>query len=67
MKKKSGKLRKKVRHSKIKHNNLISERNSIKKKIEELKGSNKRNEVFSPEESFNPVEFEQAFHRAYRG
>ena len=60
MKKKLGKLNKKIRHSKRKHNNLISKRNSIKKKIEELKGNE---EVFSPEESFNIVEFEQAFNR----
>ena len=32
MKKKSGKLNKKIRHSKRKHNNLISKRNSIKKR-----------------------------------
>ena len=39
------------------YNNLISKRNSIKKKIKELKGSH---------ESFNPIELEQAFNRAYR-
>ena len=44
---------------------MISKRNSIKKKIEELKGPCERNEVFTPEESFSPVELEQAFHRAY--
>ena len=66
MKKKLGKLNKKIRHSKKKHNNLISKQNSIKKKIEELKGSSERNEVFTPEESFSPMELKQAFHRAYR-
>ena len=63
MKKKLGKLNKKVRHSKKKHNNLVSKRNSIKKKIEELKGSR---ESHKPEESFIPIEHEQAFRRAYR-
>ena len=62
MKKKLGKLNKKIRHSKRKHNNLISKQNSIKKKIEELKGPRKP----EPEESFNPIELEQAFNRAYR-
>ena len=38
MKKKLSKLNKKIRHSKKTHNNLISKRNSIKKKIKELKG-----------------------------
>ena len=38
----------------------MSKRNLIRKKIEELKGSRE------PEESFNPVELEQAFGRAYR-
>ena len=66
MKKKLGELNKKIRHSKRKHNNLISKRNLIKKKIEELKRSSERNEVFTPEKSFNPVELEQAFDRAYR-
>ena len=37
MKKKLGKLNKKIKHSKKKHNNLVSKRNSIKKKIKELK------------------------------
>ena len=37
--KKLGKLNKKIRHSKKKHNNMVSKQNSIKKKIEELKGS----------------------------
>ena len=60
MKKKLGKLNKKIRHSKRKHNNLISKQNSIKKKIKELKGPRE------PEESFNPIELEQAFNRAYR-
>ena len=63
MKKKLGQLNKKIRHSKKKHNNLISKRNSIKKKIEELKGPRESHE---PEESFNPIEREQAFGRAYR-
>ena len=54
MTKKSGKLNKKIRHSKRKHNNLISKRNSIKKKMAERKGARERNEeVFRPEESFN--------------
>ena len=60
MKKKLGKLNKKIRHSKKKHNNLISKRNSIKKKIKELIGPRE------PKESFNPIEHEQAFGRAYR-
>ena len=63
MKKKLGKLNKKIRHSKRKNNNSISKQNSIKKKIKELKGSQ---EMHEPEESFNPVECEQAFNRAYR-
>ena len=62
MKKKLGKLNKKIRHSKKKHNNLISKRNSIKKKIKELKVSREP----KPEESFNPIELEQALNRAYR-
>ena len=49
MKKKLGKLNKKIRHSKKDHNNLISKQNSIKKRIEELKGLHK------PKESFNPI------------
>ena len=65
MKKKLGKLNKKIRHSKRKHNNLVSKQNSIKKIIKELKGSSERNEVFTPERSFSTVEHEQAF-RAYR-
>ena len=65
MKKKLSKLNKKIRHPKKKHNNLISKRNSIKKEIEELKGPHEP-ESFTPEESFNPVELEQAFDRAYR-
>ena len=62
MKKKLSKLNK-IRHSKRKHNNLISKQNSIKKKTEELKGSCEG--VLSPEESFSPAELEQAFGRAY--
>ena len=54
------KLNKKIRHSKRKHDNLISEQNSIQKKIEELKAPRE------PEESFNPIELEQAFNRSYR-
>ena len=65
LKKKQGKLNNKIRHSKKKHNNLISKRNSIKKKIEELKGPSKPEEEQN-KESFNPVELEQAFDRAYR-
>ena len=44
---------------------MISKRNSIKKKIEELKGPSKPEEGQN-KESFNPVELEQAFDRAYR-
>ena len=66
MKKKLGKLNKKIRHSKKKHNNLISKRNSIEKKIEELKGPREPEESHEPKESFNPIELEQAFNRAYR-
>ena len=62
MKKKLGKLNKKIRHSKRKHNNLISKQNSIKKKIEELTEPREPNK---PEESFNPIEIEQAFN-SYR-
>ena len=58
MKKRLGKLNKKIRHSKKKHNNLISKRNSIKKKIELHEPK--------PEASFNPIELEQALNRAYR-
>ena len=68
MEKKLGKLNKKIRHSKKKHNNLISTRNSTKKKIEELKGPQPK-ELKGPrelEESYNPIESEQAFGRAYR-
>ena len=63
MKKKLGKLNKKIRHSEKKNNGLISKRNSLRKKIEELK------EPGRPEpkpESFNPIERQQAFNRAYR-
>ena len=60
MKKKLGKLNKKIRHSKKKHNNLISKQNSIKQKIKELKGPRE------PEESSNPIQREQAFGGAYR-
>ena len=63
---KLGKLNKKIRHSKRKHNNLISKRNLIKKKIEELKGPCEPKESHEPEESFNPIELEQAYNRAYR-
>ena len=66
MKKKLGVLNKKIRHFKRKHNNLVSKRNSIKKKIEELKGSRKPERSSEPKESFNSVELEQAFSRAYR-
>ena len=44
------------------YNNLISKRNSIKKNIEKLKGPREP----EPEESFNPIELEQTFNRAYR-
>ena len=60
MKKKLAKLNKKIMHSKKKNNNLISIQNSIKKKIEELKGLSK------PEESFTPVNLEEAFNGAYK-
>ena len=66
MKKKLGKLNKKIRHSKKKHNNWISKRSSIKKKIEELKGPREPTESDEPEASFNPIECEQAFGRTYR-
>ena len=66
MKKKLCKLNKKIRHSNKKHNNLISKRNSVKKKIEELKGPCEPHEPREPEKSFNPVELEQAFNRAFR-
>ena len=67
MKKKAGKLNKKIRHSKKKHNNLVSKRNSIKKKSEEFKGPRKPEEPTEQnEEPFNPVELEQAFDRACR-
>ena len=56
MKKKIGKLN---GHSKRKHDDLISKRNLVKKKIKELKGSRE------PEEYFSLVELEQAFGRAY--
>ena len=65
MKKKLGKLNKKIRHSKRKHNNLISKRNSTKKKIEELKGPREPEKPCEPE-PFNPVELEPAYNRAYR-
>ena len=58
MKKKLSKLNKKVEHSKKKNNDLISKENSLRKKIEELK--------VSSEKSFDLVELEQAFSRAYR-
>ena len=46
---------------------MISKQNSIKKKIEELKGPRERNEeVLSLEECFNLVELKQAFDRGYR-
>ena len=48
MKKKLGKLNKKIRHSKKKHNNLISKRNLIKKKIKELKGPHESHEPKGP-------------------
>ena len=37
MKKKLGKLNRKIRHSKKKHNGLIYKRNSLKKAIENFK------------------------------
>ena len=59
MKKKLDKLNKKIIHSKREHNNLISKRNLIKNKIEELKGSREPEESFTPEESFSPVELSE--------
>ena len=56
MKKKLDKLNKKIRHSTKKNNGLISKRNSLRKKIEELKELCEP----KPEESFNPIECEQA-------
>ena len=44
---------------------MISKRNLIKKKIEELKELKGPRDP-KPEESFNPIELEQAFNRAYR-
>ena len=41
-------------------------RNSIKKEIKELKGPHEPEESHEPKESFNLVELEQAFDRAYR-
>ena len=63
MKKELDKLNRIIRHSKRKHNNRISHRNSIRKKIE---GPSEPEESCEPEESFKPVELEQAFERAYR-
>ena len=56
MKKKLSKLNKKIRHSKRKHNNLISKQNSIRKKIEELKGSREHNEAIDLETRINLIE-----------
>ena len=64
--KKQDKLNKKIRHSKRKHNDLISKQNSIRKKVKKLKGPCEQHEVFTREEFFSPVELEQAFNRAYR-
>ena len=68
MKKKLGKLNKKIRHSKRKHNNLISKRHSIKKKIKELKRPCKSHEPKEKHEheSFNPIDLEQTYNRASR-
>ena len=66
MKKNLGNLNKKIRHSKKKHNNLVSKRNALKKKIEELKRPHKPEELHEPEETFHPIELEQAFNGAYR-
>ena len=57
IKKKLDELNKKIIHSNRKHNHLI------RKKIE---GPSKLEESREPEESFNPVELEQAFDSAYR-
>ena len=64
MKKKLGKLNRKIRHSNKKHNGLISKRNSIKKESKELKGQ--REPKPEPEESFEPIKLEQACNGAYR-
>ena len=65
IKKKLGKLNKKIRHSKKDHNSLISKQNSIKNRTEELKELRKPKELHEPEDSFNPIELEQALNRAY--
>ena len=64
--KKLGKLNKKIRQSKRKHNNLVSKQNSIKKKISDLKGLCEPEVLNEPEELLNPAELKQAFDRAYR-
>ena len=66
MKKKLGKLNRKIRYSNQKHNNLVHKRNSLKKKIEELKGACEPEGPHEPKESFNPIELKQAFNGAYR-
>ena len=51
MKKKLGRLNKKIRHSERRHNNVISKPNSIKKKIGELKGPRESHEPEGPRET----------------
>ena len=61
MKTKLSTLNKKIRHSKRKHNNLVSKPNSITNKIEKLKRPREQKE-----KEFSLVELEQAFGGAYR-
>ena len=61
MKKNLAKPNKKIKRSKNKNNSLISKRNSLRRKIKELKGS-----IVCEPKPFNPIEREQAFGRAYR-
>ena len=67
MKKKLGKLNKEIRHSNRKRNNLVSKRNSIRKKIEELKGP-REPESWIPalKLGLQAIELQQAFNRVYR-
>ena len=65
MKKKLAKLNKEIRHSNKKNNNLISKRNSINKKIEELKGSHELH-TGGTREAINLTE-NQTRVRTYRG
>ena len=60
MKKKLDELNRKIRHSRKKHDEMIRERNSLRKAMEILKRGVK------PEPEFIFKELEQAFGRAYR-